>query len=867
MRKLIIGLVILTVSTFANAQPPGMPAPAAIGAAFGKITGAGGEAVSGASVILMADRYDTSSKSMKQVLLKAQTTRANGEFRFEKLPLSGVLTLKISGSGFEPKEERFTIINMPKPGQTPASKPGQMPDLEKDLGTITLKMATKELEAITIVAEKPGLKMDIDKKVFNVEKNMVSAGGTAVDIMRNVPSLLVDLDGKVSLRNASPQIFVDGRPTTLSLDQIPADAIESVEVITNPSAKYDASGGNAGILNIVLKKNKRNGYNGNINAGIDKRGGLNGGVSLNARQDKINISLSGFTNQMRNRSTGSTDIESLLYTPKLFVNQINQSRNNGGFIFGKAGIDWFATNRATFSGNLIRVHGSFNPTDVLQTDSSYAGGQQVSYAARNTENERSFNAFGFQGAYKQLFSKPGRELTADINIFSGLHDGASLYKTNLYASEGGTWRSALEQRILSDGGMTNMTFQTDYVSPLPGNGKVETGLRAQLRTFSNQQANYMTDPATGKLVALSSATTNYQNKDNVYAAYLSMTRTTGNFGYQVGLRAESSDYTGELTDTKKQFSNKYPLSLFPSVFLSQKLKKDQELQANFSRRVNRPFFMQLIPFIDSTDQLNWSAGNAGLKPEFTSSFEISYSKKMKGGNSLLGSVYFKHTDDLITRFIDTMTISGGIKRPINTYVNANSSRSFGVELTSVNKPAKWWDMTTNLNLYNSKLNVTNLSGINPDALWSWFGKWNNNFNLSKGWKAQLSAFYQSKTNLPVNQGGGFGGPGGGPGMGGSPSAAQGYVKSSWAMDAGISKTFLKNNAATATFSVSDIFRTRRMDQYSESPFFIMETHRLGDVPMFRLNLSFRFGQMDMSLLKRKNMKAEMEGTQGAMQGM
>jgi len=383
----------------------------------------------------------------------------------------------------------------------------------------------------------------------------VSAGGTAVDVMKNVPSLNVDIDGNVTMRNASPTIFIDGRPTTLTLDQIPADAIESVEVITNPSAKYDASGGNAGILNIVLKKNKRNGYNGNINTGIDKRGGVNGGLSLNARQDKINISLSGFTNQMRNRSTGSTDIESLLYTPKLFVNQTNQSRNTGGFIFGKAGIDWFATNRATFSANLIRVHGSFNPKDILRTDSTLGGGQQFSYAVRNTENERSFNAYGFQGAYKQLFTKAGRELTADINIFSGLHDGASLYKTNLYSTEGGAWRSSLEQRILSEGSMTNMTFQTDYITPLPGNGKLETGLRAQLRTFSNKQANYITDPATGKLVALSSANANYQNPDNVYASYLSMTRSIGNFGYQLGLRAESSDYTGELTDTKKEFTN------------------------------------------------------------------------------------------------------------------------------------------------------------------------------------------------------------------------------------------------------------------------------------------------------------------------
>ncbi len=146
------------------------------------------------------------------------------------------------------------------------------PSFDKDLGNIKLEKRTKTLTTVTITGAAPALKLDIDKKVFNVEKNIVSAGGTALDVMRNVPSVQVDVDGNVKLRNAAPQIYVDGRPTTLSLDQIPADAIQSVEVITNPSAKYDASGGNAGILNIVLKKNKQSGYNGNLSAGVDSRG-------------------------------------------------------------------------------------------------------------------------------------------------------------------------------------------------------------------------------------------------------------------------------------------------------------------------------------------------------------------------------------------------------------------------------------------------------------------------------------------------------------------------------------------------------------------------------------------------------------------
>src|SRR3954462_8965146 len=159
------------------------------------------------------------------------------------------------------------------------------------------------------------LQLGVDRKIFSVDKNLVSTGQTATEVMKQIPSLNVDIDGNVTLRNAAPQLYIDGRPTTLTLDQIPADAIESVEVITNPSAKYDASGGNAGILNIVLKKNKKSGYNGNVTAGVDKRGGLNGGGRFNGGPDQGNFTVSTFGNQMRNRSTSSTDIRSLLTSP------------------------------------------------------------------------------------------------------------------------------------------------------------------------------------------------------------------------------------------------------------------------------------------------------------------------------------------------------------------------------------------------------------------------------------------------------------------------------------------------------------------------------------------------------------------------
>jgi len=310
-------------------------------------------------------------------------TQANGDFNFEELPIFRPLKLEISALGHKAIEQTVTIqpkmdANAPKPNsnQTPDFS-AMASAFEKDLGKITMKTDLKELGNVTVTSTNSKLRMDIDKKVFNVDQNIVTAGGTALDVMKNVPSVNVDIDGNVTLRNATPQIYIDGRPTTLTLDQIPADAIESVEVITNPSAKYDASGGNAGILNIILKKNKKSGYNGNVMAGVDKRGGLNGGGSFNLRQNKINLSASAFGNQMKNHTSSSTDIRSLLTNPNLLVSQDGSSRMNGGFLFGRMGLDYFATNRTTFSIGIVKVHGAFNPNDLLKTDSSYEGGPYV----------------------------------------------------------------------------------------------------------------------------------------------------------------------------------------------------------------------------------------------------------------------------------------------------------------------------------------------------------------------------------------------------------------------------------------------------------------------------------------------------------
>jgi outer membrane receptor protein involved in Fe transport len=874
MKKLITLLYLSFVALQLTAQMPGMPAAA--GRIYGKITDSTGKAISNASVVLLQQRPDTATGKNKDVLLKGIITRSSGEFNFEEVSFSGILKLKIEATGYLGWEETLSLLPaMPgmNGGQQPTAPAGMPPggnaaaSLEKNMGKIKLLSNANLLQGVTVTSTaKPLMQLDLDKKVFNVEKNLVSAGGTALDVMQNVPSVNVDIDGKVTVRNSSPQLYIDGRPTTLSLDQIPAASIESVEVITNPSAKYDASGAGAGILNIVLKKDRKVGYNGNVRAGVDSRGGLNSGLDFNVRQGKINVAASGMVNQMKDKTTGTTNRLNLTTIPQTSIYQSNIEKNSGTMLFGKMGIDYFMNNKTTFSLEGIRVHGEFKPSGLLDinTDSLYTSGKTSGFSQRNAATQRVFNGGGLKLSMKHLFAKEGEELTADINAFGGKNTNNSNYLTNYYSNgAGSTVLNTQQQQTIGTGKDRFYTVQTDYVKPLSDKTKIEAGLRASLQHIENSTDNYLYNAASGSLEKVAAASTNYKNNNNVYAAYLSVSSSIKNFSYQVGLRAERSNYDGDLLTTGEHFSNAYPVSLFPSIFLSQKLKNDQQLQLSVTRRINRPNFFQLIPFTDYSDSLNITRGNPDLVPEFTTSFELSYLKNFSRTTTLLASLYYKHTNNLITRYLDTTTNAlSGKQDLVNTFVNANSSYTTGAELTVQNNITPWWDVSTNLNLYNSKINTDNISGDSQTALWSWFGKMNHNFKLPAGFTIQLTGMYQSKTNLPVNNNSGnMGGP---PGMQ-SQTASQGYIKSFYSVDAAVKKTFLKNNAASVSLSINDIFGTRRSDQYSQSDYFTQYYSRLRNPQLVRLNFTYRFGKMDISLFKRKNMNSE--SMQNATQGM
>lgn len=841
------------------------------GRLYGKIVETkSGKAVEYASVQLIQNKMDVVTKQRKDTVVNGMLTQANGEFSLEGVPVFGQMKLKISAIGFKEFTENVSFnLRPPGGGGAPGASDVSaiMGALDKDLGNIKIEIEEKLLGNVVVESTRPGLQLGIDRKIFNVDKNIVSAGGTAIDIMRNVPSLNVDIDGNVTMRNNTPQLFVDGRPSNLTLEQIPADAIQSVELITNPSAKFDASGGTAGILNIVLKKEKKVGYNGSIRANLDSRARVGLGGDINLRQKKVNLFANAMFNQRKSIANGITERQNFYTTPDVYVYQKDRTVQLGGFGFARGGFDYFINNRNTLSLAVNFARGQFKPSSLsdIRFDSLYSS-PTSSLQQRISNTEGNFRNLGSTLSFKHNFPKAGKELTADITYNGSKNDNESFITTDYRNLPQNQILSTYSQQQVVAGKNQNLIIQTDYANPINDKSKFEVGMRAQLRRTNSENAYYVDSFNTKEFTLQTQSLVNYKSNDQVYAAYATYSRQGKTFGYQLGLRAESSDYHGETTG--QNFDIHFPISFFPSIFLSQKLGESQSLQLNYSRRINRPNFWQLTPFTDSSDRLNPSKGNPGLKPEFTNSFELSYEKTFSNRGNFLASLYYKTTNDLITRFQQESTGAGGEPVILNTYINANSSYVTGLELTMRNNFTKWWEFTPNFNLYTSDVKI-NIPG-EPDQprLTSYFVKVNNTFKLPKNISLQLSGDYQSKTVLPPGgSGGGFGGGGRGGGFGfGAPTASQGYSRPNYGVDAAIRYEFLKNRTASISLNMNDIFRTKRQDIHSESTLFTQDVFRRRDAQILRLNFNWRFGKFDPNLFKRKNMRSEGQGIDASQMG-
>ncbi|MEO9144623.1 MAG: TonB-dependent receptor [Ginsengibacter sp.] len=855
----------------AGNRPTGARQNMNMGHFYGKVVdGNSGKPIESASVQLMHSTIDTTTRQRKEIVVAAMLTSRKGEFSIEKLPLFGPYQISITSVGHTPYHDTISF-NLKSMAGGGADMSQMLNAIDKDLGNIKLDQQAKQLKGVVITANKSMLQMNIDRKVFNVDKSLTSVGGTAVDVMKNVPSVNVDIDGNVTLRNATPQIFIDGRPTTLTLDEIAADEIESIEIITNPSAKFDASGGGAGILNIVMKKNKKPGYNGSLRVGADTRLGSSLGGNLNIKQGKVNFFASGNYYRFKSKTTQTNNRIDYINGTQAGLYQKSNPTSNGRMISGNLGFDYFVDNRNTITVSGGIRNGKFDNDEFtnITRDTTFENSSKNNFGNSSSSGSYTWNNYNGKLSFRHNFAKPNKYITADANYDYSKNTNLQDISTQYYNPDNSQDGPLATQRTLGKGTSDRFTIQTDYTNPVTDKIKIESGLRGSVRNSNSNNENFVFDNTSGKYEGIAALNSKYKYTDQVYAGYFTFSQKINNFSYQLGGRIESSQYSGELIDSNRIFKNSYPLSFFPSVFLTQKINDKEDIQLNYSRKINRPNFFQLIPYYDFTDPLNISIGNASLVPEFTNLMELSYDVNFLNGNNIIATAYYRGTNNLISRY------QYYDKNPnpayndsvfINSYINANSSQAYGLEITSINKLASWWSLTSNVNLYNSKIDGQSIKGSSNlgGQKWSWFGKLNSTFTLPHNYSIQLTGDYTSKTILPPGRGGGGGRMWGG----GNLSTANGYSLPIYGIDAAVKKDFLKDKSLSISASINDIFRTRITKVHSEanssaSIYSIQDVERLRDPQKIRLNLSWRFGKTDISLFKRKNMKQD-QGDQGDM---
>ena len=823
-----------TVSAQTEGEQQGnMEAPAAIqvnsNTIYGKLVDKkSGKHIEAATVLLYH-----STKNKKDSLIAAIPARSNGEFRFIDLPSERYFHLVITSVGYETYEETIIIHNEKKGNRT----------FKKDLGNIELASSFKELKGVTVVASPPALQMGIDRKVFNVDKSIVSTGGTALDVMKNIPSVTVDIDGNVELRNSTPQIFVDGLPTILTLDQIPSDQIEKIELITNPSAKFDAASA-GGIINVVLKKNKRSGLNGiaTLSGGAPKV--LSGNLNLNFRQDKFNFFLSVGHNESGGKAKGETERinrDNGINTDYFNQHSVNKRTRNFNSI--RFGTDFFISNRNTITLSQNFVKGDFG-NDELQNQQYLDNTKTLTqYGVRNSDGSFGFNRSSTQMNYKHTFPKEGKELGVNLNYNYGTRKSNSLLTNALFNPDGTSY--ATPSTVLNDGksNQNEWTFQADYTDPTTEQAKVEAGIRSYHNDFTSYYDVYAQTNGQDIKLPLSN---NYTYTEMINAAYVTYSYKKNDFSYQLGLRFEQSKFDGRLVDSSYKFGYNFPGSLkniwdalFPSFFITQKLSEADELQFNFTRRIRRPRFWQLYPYVDINDPLNIRQGNPELQPEFINSFELNYSKDLSKAN-LLSVLYFRNNPRDITQYGDTITtaqyqqLNNAAIDPdaiLNTFINASTTNRYGAEFTLQYKAVKNLEITPTINLqYRTvKAKVKNFDLSNQG--FNWEAKLITNYKIATAGPSlfnnmsfQLIGNYESPRVIP-----------------------QGKRLEELDVDFAIKKDFLRDKKASLTFAINDVFNSRRWGAIYDTEQYYQESYRRWRIRTFRLSFTWKFGDKDFSI--------------------
>ena len=772
------------------------------GTITGKVTDIQGAAVPFANVAL----YRSSDSS----LVDGTASDENGNFSITAN--TGTYFLKISFLTFEEKTVRN--INLTSAGY--------------NAGTIKLSAGSVGLDEVVVETEKSQMQFQLDKKVYNVGSDITSLGSSAAELLNNVPSVDVDIDGNVRLRGSqNVRILINGKPSGLigmnpadALKQIPAHMIESVELITNPSARYDAEG-EVGIINIILKKEKQKGINGAItaNAGYPQDFGL--GINMNFRREKINF----FTNigiEYDNRP-GSGYSYQEFFNPgeDVYIYETDRAMTRGGASGNvQFGVDLFLNNYNTLTiSGLYDVGKDDNISTITYRDLDQ-NRNILNQTVRTDHEEEVDHDIETALNYTKTFKQKNRKWTFDFSYMLNDDTETSNYEETFTDTSG-----VLVQRSRNTEDQQNILFQTDYVHPVGKDGKWEAGAKATLRSIENA-FQVEEQKADGSWFVIPGFNDELAYDENIIAAYGIYGNKLKKFSYQGGLRAEYSDITTTLVESDTSNPRSY-IDFFPTIHLGYEINKANQLQVSYSRRLSRPHFRMLLPFYTFSDSRSRFQGNPDLDPEYSNSFELGYLRYFKKG-SLLSTAYYRYKTGVIERLIVVDTTGVTQMFPINL----STENSFGLELSGNYEITKWWNLTGSANFYRA-ITEGKYEGekLSSDA-YSASGRISSRFKLPKQTQIQTSFNYRAPRET-----------------------TQGYMRAGYAWDAGISKEVLKGNG-TLTFNVRDILNSRKRFLITETPYYYAESEFQWHARQFTLAFSYRINRSKKQMQQNRN--GEME---------
>ena len=624
---------------------------------------------------------------------------------------------------------------------------------EENLGKIFIQTSSQNLDEVTVSEQKQEMTMSLDKRVFNVGANLTTIGGTALDVLQNVPSVIVTPDGEIQMRGSGNLlILIDGRPSGITtsnrqsaLEMLPADVIESIEIITNPSSKYQADG-TSGIINIITKKSKNAGYNLRTNLNVGTREKYNGNISMNLQKGRWNVFGDYNLRDFKRLNYQSLFREQNSKSGNSEINQNSDEINRDNNQNIKLGFDFFMTKRATISGFALRRLAKDNNEENRYSTTNYPETlSEPRLYLRNGIKKGEDKGLDFFLGYKQTFDKAGRELTIDFtNIGNNGYDDNDFIQ-NYFYREFSTPSPYLQKRT-EQSRATNQNYtrilQTDYVQPLNENAKIEAGLRGSVREFDNDFSYSVFDNIGNSFKKDLRRSNHFVYNENVFAGYVNYGQNWNKWSFLTGIRGE---YTDIMIDQK---TNAIPiirnyLNLFPSVFLNHQINKQQQVQLNYSRRINRPSYKALNPFVNTNDLLNLSTGNPYLQPENVNSFELTH-LYFKKDFTLNSTIFYRNIQNSVARV--RQIVEGDTT--LTTFQNLSQNNSFGIELIASHRLTKWLRTNGNVSVFQSDIQGQTQSGEFNRSNLSLTARLNFQVKVSKNLAMQFSSNYRSPLLTP-----------------------------------------------------------------------------------------------------------------------